>query len=275
MLPFVVIAAAMVLLLWWIATKDAKSQTASAAPTQSVRPAGGIALGVEWSDLGKQLVEGGAIDAGAFEALYSEHGGLSEEERALLHESDNGELVMTEKNSGLLLNLLWSLGLANKNPILTEGEMSDPRYETKNFASTGGWTLAKGNVMDHYAHHAFIELTGGKQQLVDTVSKTMYRPCCNNSAHFPDCNHGMAMLGLLERLAGAGASEERMYAAALAANSYWFPDAYDTIEAFAVQKGVKIPPKERLSAQYSSASGYARVAQEVSGRSGGGSSCSA
>ena len=29
------------------------------------------------------------------------------------------------------------------------------------------------------------------------IAKGIYRPCCNNSTYFPDCNHGMAMLGLL------------------------------------------------------------------------------
>ena len=42
----------------------------------------------------------------------------------------------------------------------------------------------------------------------------VYRPCCDNATHFPDCNHGMAMLGLLELMAAQGASEEEMFAAA-------------------------------------------------------------
>ena len=73
--------------------------------------------------------------------------------------------------------------------------------------------------MDHYSRHTLIKLTQKQQALVDTVSRGIYRPCCGNSAHFPDCNHGMAMLGLLERMASQGASEQDMWKAALTVNS--------------------------------------------------------
>lgn len=121
------------------------------------------------------------------------------------------------------LNLLWALGLSNKNEILEKGEMVDPRYGgPQNFASTGGWTLAKGSAMDHYSMHSYFDLTQEEQERVDSVSREIYRPCCSNSAHFPDCNHGMAVLGLLEFLASQGANESEMRSAALAANDYWF-----------------------------------------------------
>src|SRR3989344_7376730 len=105
--------------------------------------------------------------------------------------------------------------------------MTNPEYGgAGNFASTGGWTLAKGDAMDHYSAHPFIMLSREHQELVERVSKGIYRPCCNNSTHFPDCNHCMAMLGLLELMASQGVSEEDMWKAALAVNSYWFPDTY-------------------------------------------------
>lgn len=166
------------------------------------------------------------------------------------------------------LNILWAFGLANKNPILEKGPMMDPKYGgADKFASTGGWTLAKGNAMDHYSMHPLVTLTSDQQALVEQVSKNIYRPCCNNSTYFPDCNHGMAMLGLLEIMASQGASEEEMYKTALAVNSFWFPSQYATIAQ------LNLDPKVALSAEYSSGSGYANVSAKLKSTtpSGGGS----
>jgi len=147
-----------------------------------------------------------------------------------------------------------------------------PSYSSQNgrvasgFASTGGWTMAKGNAMDHYSRHKFFDLTLEQQALVDKVSRGIYRPCCNNSTHFPDCNHGMAMLGLLELLASQGASEQKMWKAALAVNSYWFPDTYTIIANYMKAKGVEwqdVNPQEILGRNYSSASGYAKISSQV------------
>src|SRR3989344_7845092 len=186
---------------------------------------GPVASGMPLGDLGKQMVEAGVIDREKFLALYARSPELKREATELL-DGKNVRFEITSENSGLLLNYLWALGLGNKNPIL-EMEMMDPRYGgAQNFASTGGWTLAKGSAMEHYGMHQFITLTGEKQALVDKVSRTIFRPCCKNSAHFPDCNHGMAMLGYLELLASSGADEKAMTEKAHLLNSYWFPDVY-------------------------------------------------
>ena len=180
---------------------------------------------LKWKNLGLQMVEAGVIDADKFESLYSQRGGLSEADKKLLYGKDNGELVITEENSGMMLNMLWAFGLGNKNPILEMGPMMDPRYGgAENFASTGGWTLAKGSAMDHYSMHEFVKLNPDQQALVEKVSKGIFRPCCKNSTYFPDCNHGMAMLGLMELMAARGASEEEMNKKALEVNSLWFPE---------------------------------------------------
>src|SRR3989344_1407100 len=158
----------------------------------------GIVLPMKWRNIGHQMVQTGVIDMQKFEALYKVRGGLSSEMRKLLTDGENGYLVMNEENAGVLLNMLWAFGLANKNPILEQGPMMDPRYGgAGRFASTGGWTLAQGNAMDHYYAHQFVTLTGEQQLLVERVSKNIYRPCCDNPTYFPDCNHGMAVLGLL------------------------------------------------------------------------------
>lgn len=155
----------------------------------------------------------------------------------------------------------------------------DPQYGgAGRFASTGGWTLAKDDAMNHYSKHKFVTLTYEQQKLVEQVSKNIYRPCCGNSTHFPDCNHGMAMLGFLEILASQGVGEKEMYSAALALNSYWFPDTYLTIAKYLSTKGTSwkdADPKGILAADFSSASGYQKILTEVTPpeRRGGGRGC--
>jgi hypothetical protein len=175
------------------------------------------------------------------------------------------------------LNLLWALGLSNRNEILEKGPMADVSYGGPgNFASTGGWTLAKGNAMEHYSMHRFIELTPEQQNLVKKVTKNIYRPCCGNPAYFPDCNHGMAMLGLMEFLASRGANESEMYSEALKYNSLWFPDTYENINVYLARKGIdpgSVPPERILSAEFSSASGYQAVVAALKPEQNNGASC--
>ena len=235
---------------------------------QSVIPSGGIFIPVRWGDLGIKMVEAGVIDRNKFDAVYADRGGVSNDVEALLGQGSNDQLTITPENSGQILNLLWALGLANKNPILDNGAMQDPQYggDPGRFASTGGWTLATGNAMDHYSKHAFVKRTSDQQKLVARVAQNIYRPCCGNSTIFPDCNHGMAMLGLLELMASQDVSEENMYRAALKVNSYWFPDTYITIARHHEQKGISwdaADPREVLGANYSSASGYRQVVSEM------------
>ena len=247
-----------------------------AALQEIVTPAEGVELPVVWGDLGKRLVEAGALDREKWMELYS---GLTYEEKRLLDGSSPEKLHITRENASYLLNLFWALGLANKNPILEDKEeMMNAEYGgARGFASTGGWTLARGDSMEHYSAHSLVVLTKEQQALVEKISRGIYRPCCDNSTHFPDCNHGMAMLGLLELMAPQNVSEEEMWDAALAVNSYWFPDTYETIATYMKGKGVEwsnVDPQEVLGYDYSSASGFARIAAEVAPRSGSGASCS-
>jgi len=227
----------------------------------------GHELPVRWGDLGVKLSSVGVIDAEALAALYAERDGFSLEEKALLFGTDNGVLVMTKENAPFVLNLLWAVGLGTRNEILDKGPMADPRYGTAgNFASTAGWTLAQGGAMAHYSMHPFVVLTPEQQELVERVAKTIYRPCCSNPVYFPDCNHGMAMLGLLEIAVSQGADEETLYRAALAANALWFPDTYRTIDEYLKRRGASLvaaSPQEILGANYSSAAGYRQILTEI------------
>ncbi|KKT29068.1 hypothetical protein A3I36_00220 [Candidatus Giovannonibacteria bacterium RIFCSPLOWO2_02_FULL_45_28] len=230
---------------------------------------------MNWGDLGVKMISVGVIDPEKFESIYAQRGGLSPEEKQILYGSDNKSIKMTEENAGFLLNMLWALGLGNKNDILESGPMS--KYgDVGNFASTGGWILAKNDPMDHYSRHRLIMLTDDQQKLVERVSQNIYRPCCDNATNFPDCNHGMAMLGLLELLAANGASEQTMYKAALRINQFWFPDQYATIAKYLQSKGKSIEsadPREILGRNYSSASGFRKIAAlvpQTESRSSGG-----
>lgn len=232
-----------------------------------VLPPGGVEIPAVWGDLGKKMVEAGVIDAEKFEALYKKRGGLDAEQKAMLYGEGNGGIKMTPENANFLLNMLWALGLSNKNSVLEQGEMADEKYSgAGNFASTGGWTLTKGDSMDYYSKHNFIILTEEQQKLVESVSGGIFRPCCGNSVHFPDCNHGMAMLGLLELMASQGAGEQEMYDAALKVNSYWFPSTYLTLAKYFGARGAewkKVSSKTVLGSLYSGARGYRQILQEI------------
>ncbi len=241
-----------------------------------------------WGDIGVKMTGTGVIDKEKFENLYSQRGGLNEVDKKLLYGADNGNIVITQGNSGMMLNMLWAFGLANKNPILENGPMmthsgadlpAEARAKAGNFASTGGWTLAQGNAMDHYNMHSFVTLTEEQQVLVERVAKNIYRPCCDNSTYFPDCNHGMAMLGLLELMASQGASEKDMYKIALQVNTLWFLDSYKAIKTFFASKNIDwntVDPKKILGEEYSSVSGYQKMLSQMEPqKQKGGTSCGA
>ncbi|MBI5405513.1 hypothetical protein HY972_00535 [Candidatus Kaiserbacteria bacterium] len=272
--PLSIIGAGIVILLSFVAGPSGRDVRTN---VPSGLAASEVVLPLAWGDLGAQMVAAGVIDRAKFEALYAGRGGLSENERRLLLGNSAGRLVVTQENAGFVLNLLWALGLGNKNSILEKGQMADPRYGgADRFASTGGWTLAKGDAMKHYSAHTFIALTAEQQTLVERISGNIYRPCCDNPAVFPDCNHGMAMLGLLELMASQGATEEQMYTAALEMNRFWFTGQYALIDQYLESKGRvsgEVSPKEILGKEYSSASGFARVARSVKGTPQGGGSC--
>lgn len=237
----------------------------TAALTKAVMPDKGVTLPITWGDLGKRMIADGVIDEQKFRALFE--GGLTNTEEQMLAGNSNQPIVMNQQNNRYLLDLLWAFGLTNKNDILDKGEMTDKQYGgAGNFASTGGWSLASGAAMDHYSKHAYITLTAEQQALVDKVSRNIYRPCCGNSTHFPDCNHGMAMLGLLELLAKNGASEQEMYKVALQVNSFWFPQTYIDLATYFKEQGKEwsqVDAKTALSAEYSSAQGYQQTRQQI------------
>jgi len=233
--------------------------------TREVLPQSGVTLPISWGDLGRRMTTDGVIDEQKFRALFE--GGLTNAEEQMLTGNSSQPIIMTEQNSRYLLDLFWAFGLANKNDILETGEMADKQYGgAGNFASTGGWTLARDMAMEHYSQHPYVMLSAEQQALVDEVSRGIYRPCCGNSTHFPDCNHGMAMLGLLELMAKNNVGEAEMYRIALKVNSFWFPQTYIDLATYFKEQGKdweQIDAKTVLGAQYSSAQGYQQTRQQI------------
>ena len=231
-----------------------------------VIPEEGVELPIKWGDLGSRMVADGVIDDQKFMELFQNN--LSDDEKQILSGSYGDNIVLTQANSRFVLNMLWAFGLANKNEILTSGEMTDPQYggDASKFASTGGWSLSTGNVMNHFSTHPYIVLTSEQQALVDKVSSGVFRPCCGNSTHFPDCNHGMAMLGLLQLMAASEVGEQEMYEVALKVNSIWFPQTYIDLATYFKEQGQEwneVDPKLALSQEYSSGQGYAATRQKT------------
>jgi hypothetical protein len=192
-----------------------------------VNPKEGHRLPAHYGDLGPRLLESGAIDYGAFAAIYQDAGNpLTAGEIETLTRGSPAPIVITEENAHFLLNFFWAVGLVNKNAILTEGPMAEyDGGKIEGFASTGGWTLGSKPVGELYASLDLIALTPEQQRRVEEAASAIYRPCCDNSTLLPDCNHGMAMLGLLELMASQEASVDEMLGAAKYVNAYWFPQS--------------------------------------------------
>ncbi len=190
-----------------------------------INPPDGYRIPAIFGNVGPQLLAAGGIDFDAFAALYQQAGRpLNEQQVALLKSGSSEQIVINRDNAQFLLNFFWAFGLTNQNPVLTEGLMMEySQGEVGNFASTGGWTLGTKPATELYASTQIISLTAEQQTRLVEVASSVFRPCCDNPTHFPDCNHGMAMLGLLELMASQNASVDEMFEAAKYVNAFWFP----------------------------------------------------
>jgi hypothetical protein len=206
-------------------TDALKQQKETAKLYEQVNPKDGYTLPVSYGNLGPQLMDANIIDYDAFANVMTASGdALSNHQMDILKKGSDEKIVITAENAHFLLNFFWAVGLANKNSILTDGPMVQySEGQIDRFASTGGWTLATKPITDLYASTDLISLTPEQQTRVEQVASAVFRPCCNNHTLFPDCNHGMAMLGLLEMMASQNTSVDEMFNAAKYVNAYWFP----------------------------------------------------
>lgn len=250
-------------------TAELKQQKELSALYEQVNPKGGYALPVSYADLGPRLIESGIINYDAFAAIYQNSSNpLSAEQIEILKNGSDQEIVINAENAHFLLNFFWAVGLANKNYILTDGPMIQySKGQVEQFASTGGWTLASKPIKDLYATMDLIPLTAEQQKLVEEVAASIYRPCCNNHTLFPDCNHGMAMLGVLELMASKGANADQMYEAAKYINAYWFPQqTLETAIYFQLNENTDFANADArvvVSDKFSSASGASMVHEDL------------
>lgn len=245
-----------------------KPSTDSTAIYEGINPPQGFEIAASYGQMGPEMIASGVIDSAKFKTTYEQAGQpLTEEQLQILERGSTQKIIITPENSYFLLNYFWAVGLANKTRILTDGEMVEygGLKEAGNFASTGGWTLSKREAMNYYSKQELIPLTPEQEALVETVASQIFRPCCNNPTSFPDCNHGMALLGLLELMASQGASETQMFEAAKYVNAYWFPGNYYDLAVYFKSKENKnfaeIDARRLLSKEFSSASGAQAVKQ--------------
>ena len=249
-----------------------------AALKQEVLPQKGYQTSLKWKDLGKKLVESGAIDKQKYEQIFTASSDGADHMKYMEGSWDEN-ITINEQNARFMVNTLWALGLVNKSKVLDEGPMRGEGIETGNMASTGGWTLGTKPAMEIYSSTPIIPLTNEQQDLVKRIAENVFRPCCGNSTYFPDCNHGMAALGYIELAVYNGLSEEQIYKDLLAFNSFWFPQNYIEMAVYFDKQGTKwknVDPKLALSSAYSSAQGSQRIKQSIQsvpGVGGGGGGC--
>ncbi len=250
-----------------VAASTAAHEDTAIMNMDQVNPPDGYSIPAVFGDLGPKLVSAGAIDLAKFTDLYqSQNKPLTDEQMSVLTQSSHQEIVINPANAYFLLNFFWAFGLTNQDAILTEGPMvSQGKDKVGSFASTGGWTLGTKSPTQLYASTPIVNLTEEQQAHLLNVASEVYRPCCNNPTHFPDCNHGMAMLGLLELMASQDATEDEMFQAAKYVTAFWYPQQmFEVATLFKAAQKVdfaKADPRLVLSSQFASISGYQSVHQ--------------
>ncbi len=191
----------------------------------AVIPEGGYEVKLNWGETGKKLVAAGGIEMEKFSENYTDSN--YEDELEFLTGTKEGGIRIDAKNAYFWVNTLWALGLTQKSEVLDKGVMgTEYRKDLGNFSSTAGWTLGARDAVKLYSSAKIIDLDENEEKRVAEIAGNIYRPCCGNSAAFPDCNHGMAILGLVELMVDQRFSDEEIYRASLAFNAYWFPQTY-------------------------------------------------
>jgi hypothetical protein len=228
---------------------------------EQVRPKEGYQTKLVLGDVVVRMVSQGIIDMAKMEALYKERGGIPSELKQLLTQSSDTPVTVTRENADWLVNVLWPLGLANKMTINKRSPIAGK--DLGNYASTGGWQLGKAkNGARYFNRYDFVPLTREQERRVWRIATSTYRPCCDNSTFFQDCNHGSAALAVIQLGVAQGLSDDDIYRTLLAFNSFWFGPSYlETALYFNVIGGKNwsdLDARVLLSRGYSTASGWQR-----------------
>lgn len=232
---------------------------------EQVNPPEGFKIPVRFGSIGPKLHAAGAIDYHEFDqALKRVNKPLTDDQINILNSNNDEEIVISGQNAYFLLNFFWALGLTNLNPILTKGPMMDGgREQAGNFASISNWTIGSKPSIELFASQTLVSLNSRQQTLLEKVASNIYRPCCDSPINFPDCNHGMALLGLLELMASQNANEDQMYLAAKSVNAFWYPQQSLEIALYflAVQNVnfQNTKPSDFVSVRYASGTGFKTV----------------
>lgn len=242
-----------------ITSGDYKSRIAFVS--EEVNPTKGIQTKIILGDAVPKMVALGIIDMDKIKALYKNRGGIPPEEMKMLTEPSNVPLTIKAGNAVWLVNLLWPLGLANKMDVNNQSPVAGANVN--GYASTGGWSLGQAATGGGYFNkYTLVPLTPAQEQRVLQLAQSTYRPCCDNSSFFQDCNHGSAAMAIIELGVSQNLSDADIYQTLLAFNSFWFPQNYvETALYFNIVKGVDwkgVDPKTILGKDYSSLSGWTK-----------------
>jgi hypothetical protein len=237
---------------------------------RSVLPPGGYKTSVSFGDTILRLIAAEAVDPAKFRRLYNKRGGLPGWVDRLFTAPSAEPITFNRETAPYLLNLLWPLGLSTKTAFNDKSPLNSIRLPS--FASTGGWRLGKArNGYVYFNRVDTMELDAAQEGIVLEAARRTFRPCCNNSAFYQDCNHGSAMLGLFELAASQGGTLEDLYRIGLAANAHWYSRQYvATALYFRSIEGKpwrQVPPETVLGKRYSSLSGWrANVDRPLQGK---------
>ena len=229
-----------------------------------VVPATGHESRIALRDSILRCVRHGVIDLGKFFDLQQAGQRMPGDLSHVLDQPSDGPIRLTRENAGVYVNLLWAIGLANH----MVGNFSSPLMgdSLRTFASTGGWTLGdRDEGGDYFNQFPIVDMTFSQEALAIRVAKSTFRPCCDNSTFYQDCNHGSALYGLLQLGASQGLQAADLYREALAFNSFWFEPYYvRTALYFAVSRSTAwrdVDPEEVMGKKYSSLSQWRETVQ--------------
>lgn len=225
--------------------------------TSKVVPVTGFESRIALRDSIVRLVRHRVIDLGKFFALQRNGERMPGDLSHVLDQPSDRPIRLTRENAGAYVNLLWAIGLANR----MVGNFSSPLIGDSlgTFASTAGWTLGeRDDGGDYFNKFPIVDMTFSQEALAIRVAKSTFRPCCDNSTFYQDCNHGSALYGLLQLGASQGLRPADLYREALAFNSFWFEPYYvRTALYFAVSRRTAwrdVDPEVVMGRKYSSLS---------------------
>lgn len=236
-------------------------------------PTEGRPTGIVFGGSIARLIDGGVIDPAKFDQLYVARGNPMPGWMADLLKGATGreEIVFDLETAPHLLSLLWPVGLATRTSFNAQSPIAGENVDS--YASTGGWPLGQADMGGIYFNSVdTVDLNDVQSELVLDLAQRIFRPCCDNSTFFQDCNHGSAVLGLLELGAAQGADRPKLENAALAASAFWYPDQMTEVaihrEILENESFADTVPMELLGAARFSISGWMHNVHEPLARSG-------